>query len=190
MHTVQESELTFVISSDEPQNIFMSQHNCLVDFWFPEPRLLVPCWKYFNRHIFSPPLSTPHLAIAALANQLQERNLCQIPRYGFRPRNKNITIDTCLAMLLCTSKGSPEPDPLQVISNISFIVVVWLSSRKPVELADFVEDRSMTTVFWMGLSTICPNRLPRLAKLPTLAWCVTPYLISGDLATLSVYQYY
>ena len=93
-------------------------------------------------------------------------------------------------MLLCTSKGSPEPDPLQVISNISFIVVVWLSSRKPVELADFVEDRSMTTVFWMGLSTICPNRLPRLAKLPTVAWCVTPYLISGDLATLSVYQYY
>ena len=40
----------------------------------------------------------------------------------------NSTYVICLAMLLCTSSGSPEPDPEQVFSSISLMVVAWLES--------------------------------------------------------------
>ena len=42
------SLFTFVVSSNKSKNIFMTKHNCLVNFGFSEPGFFVSCAEYFH----------------------------------------------------------------------------------------------------------------------------------------------
>lgn len=61
---------TFVVSSNEAQDVLMSEHDCLINLCFTKPRPLVPGGKDLHRHILSSPLSPPHLPISTLPNGL------------------------------------------------------------------------------------------------------------------------
>lgn len=61
---------TFVVGSDEAQNVLVSQHDGLVDVGLAKPRPLVPGGEDLHGHVLPSPLPSPHLAIATLADGL------------------------------------------------------------------------------------------------------------------------
>lgn len=63
-------ELTFIIGSDESEDVVMPQHDCLVNLSFSEPRSLLPRTEDFNRDVFSTPTTTPDLTESTLTDRL------------------------------------------------------------------------------------------------------------------------
>lgn len=70
---VSESD-TFVVSSNEAQDILMPEHDCLIDLCFTKPRPLVPGGEDLYSHVLSSPLSPPHLPESTLPNGLLQDN--------------------------------------------------------------------------------------------------------------------
>ena len=66
---------TFIISCNKAENIFVSQHRCLIDFHFAIPRTFLARMKYLDGDIFFPPRTTPDLAKTALTYELFLANL-------------------------------------------------------------------------------------------------------------------
>lgn len=64
------SSLTFVVRSDEAQDILVSQHYGLIDLGFAEPRALFARGEDLHRHFFTAPLAPPHLAKTSFADAL------------------------------------------------------------------------------------------------------------------------
>lgn len=71
--------ITFVVSSDEAQDVVMSEHDRLIDLCLTEPGSLVSRGEDLHRYILSPPLAPPHLSKAPFANTLLQDNG---PSYG------------------------------------------------------------------------------------------------------------
>lgn len=63
---------TFVVGSDEAQDVLVTQHDCLVDLGLAEPRALLTGREDLDRHLLVSPLPPPHLAEAALPDALLE----------------------------------------------------------------------------------------------------------------------
>lgn len=72
--------VTLVISSDKTQDIFMSQHDCLVDFCFTKPRPFISGGKDLYSNILSAPFSTPDFTKSAFSNDFLKNNSpCNCP---------------------------------------------------------------------------------------------------------------
>lgn len=52
---------TFVVSSNESQDVLMPEHDGLINLCFPEPRPLVPGGEDLHGHVLPSPLPSPHL---------------------------------------------------------------------------------------------------------------------------------
>lgn len=65
---------TFVVSSYEAQDIFMAEHDCLIDFGLAEPGSLLSRWEDLHRHVTTPPTSTPHLSETTFSYDFLEDN--------------------------------------------------------------------------------------------------------------------
>lgn len=61
---------TFVISTNEAQDVLVSEHDSLINLCFPEPGPLVPRGEDLNSNILSSPLAPPHLPKTALPDAL------------------------------------------------------------------------------------------------------------------------
>lgn len=61
---------TFIISSNESQDVLMPKHDSLVNLRLPEPRPLVPGGEDLYRYILSTPLPPPHLTVSPFSNGL------------------------------------------------------------------------------------------------------------------------
>lgn len=61
---------TFVVGSDEAQDVLVSQHDGLIDVGLAKPRPLVPGGEDLDGHVLPPPLPSPHLAEATLPDGL------------------------------------------------------------------------------------------------------------------------
>lgn len=70
---------TLVVSSNESQDVIMSEHDSLINLCFTEPRPLVPGGEYLHRHILSSPLAPPDLTKSSLSNGFLQDNG---PSYG------------------------------------------------------------------------------------------------------------
>lgn len=62
--------LTFVVGSDEAQDVLVSQHDSLVDLGLPEPGALLAGGEDLHGHFLPTPLPPPHLPEAALPDAL------------------------------------------------------------------------------------------------------------------------
>lgn len=65
---------TFVVSSYKTQDVFMAEHDCLIDFCFPEPGSLLPGWEDLHSYVTTPPTSTPHLSKTTFTDDFLEDN--------------------------------------------------------------------------------------------------------------------
>lgn len=65
---------TLVISSNEAQDVLVSQHNRLIDLCLPEPGPLVSRGEDFHSHVLPAPLPTPHFPEAALPYDLLQND--------------------------------------------------------------------------------------------------------------------
>lgn len=65
---------TFVVGSNEAQDVIMSEHDCLINLCFAKPRPLIPGGEDLHRHVLSSPLSPPHLPESTLTNGLLQDN--------------------------------------------------------------------------------------------------------------------
>lgn len=65
---------TFVISSNKAQDVFVPEHDSLIDLSFTEPRALVPGREDLNCHVLAPPLAAPHLAVSTFSDGLLQDN--------------------------------------------------------------------------------------------------------------------
>lgn len=65
---------TFVVSSYKTQDVFMAEHDCLIDFCFPEPGSLLPGREDLHSYITTPPTSTPHLSKTTFTDNFLEDN--------------------------------------------------------------------------------------------------------------------
>lgn len=66
---------TFIISSDESENVIMPQHDRLIDFRFSEPRTFLSAAENFNSHVLPSPSSFPNLPESALSDCFYQLNL-------------------------------------------------------------------------------------------------------------------
>ena len=64
------SYFTFVVCSNEAQDVLVPQHNGLVDFCFPEPGAFLTGREDLHSHVTSAPSAAPHLPKAAFPNDL------------------------------------------------------------------------------------------------------------------------
>lgn len=64
--------LTFVVGSNEAQNVLVSQHHRLVDLSLAEPGALLAGGEDLHGHFLPAPLAPPHLAETALSDALLE----------------------------------------------------------------------------------------------------------------------
>lgn len=69
------SEVTFVVSGNESQNVFMPQHHRLVNFGLTEPRALFARAENLYGHILTPPSASPNLAEPSLAYDVNKLDL-------------------------------------------------------------------------------------------------------------------
>ena len=53
---------TFVVGSNEPKDVVVSEHDRLVDLAFPDPRVLVPAVEDLDGDVFTAPMAEPDLA--------------------------------------------------------------------------------------------------------------------------------
>lgn len=67
-------ENTFVVSSNETKDVFMSQHNCLINFCLTKPRSFISGGEYFHSHIFPTPSSMPDLTKSTFSYYLLKYN--------------------------------------------------------------------------------------------------------------------
>ena len=63
-------DVIFVVCCDEPEDVLMSEHHCLINLRFPEPAFLISAREYFDCDTFSSPRPSPHLSIPPLAHTL------------------------------------------------------------------------------------------------------------------------
>lgn len=76
---------TLVISGDKAQDVFVPQHNRLINFCLPKPGPLVSGGEDFHSYIFSAPFSTPDFAKSAFPYDfLQDDSPCDRPLYEQR----------------------------------------------------------------------------------------------------------
>ncbi len=61
---------TFVVSGYEAQDVFMAEHDGLIDFSLTEPGALLSGRENLHRYVTAPPTSSPHLAETPLTNNL------------------------------------------------------------------------------------------------------------------------
>lgn len=61
---------TFVVSSNEAQDVFVSEHDGLVNLCLAEPRPLVPGGEDLHRHVLPSPPPPPHLPKPTLPDAL------------------------------------------------------------------------------------------------------------------------
>lgn len=64
--------LTFVISSDEAQNVLMSQHDSLVDLSLTEPGALLAGREDLHSHLLTTPFTPPYLPKTPFPNAFLE----------------------------------------------------------------------------------------------------------------------
>lgn len=64
--------LTFVVSSDEAQNVLVSQHHSLVDLSLAEPGALLTGGEDLHSHLLPTPLTPPHFPETPLSDALLE----------------------------------------------------------------------------------------------------------------------
>lgn len=64
--------LTFVVSSNEAQDILMSQHHSLVDLSLTEPGALLSGRENLDSHLLAAPFAAPHLTKTPLPNAFLE----------------------------------------------------------------------------------------------------------------------
>lgn len=64
--------LTFVVSSDEAQDILVSQHHRLVDLRLAEPGALLSRRENLDSHLLAAPFTAPHLTKAPLPDAFLE----------------------------------------------------------------------------------------------------------------------
>lgn len=69
-----EAVLTFVICSNESQDVLVPQHHGLVDLCLPEPGTLLTRREDLHSHVTSAPPAPPHLPKAAFADDLLKDN--------------------------------------------------------------------------------------------------------------------
>lgn len=68
------NQLTFIICCNEAQDVFVAQHDCLVDLGLSEPRALLSGGEDLHSHVSSSPLPSPHLAETPLSNDLLQHD--------------------------------------------------------------------------------------------------------------------
>lgn len=68
---------TFVIGSDETQDVVMPQHHRLIDLGFPEPGPLLPRAENLHGNVLAAPTAAPNLAEATFSDRLYELNLAR-----------------------------------------------------------------------------------------------------------------
>ena len=68
-------DYTFVVGSDKIQNVFVSQHDRLVDFRLAETGAFFAGREDFDGHVLAAPASSPDLAESTLADHLQKLHL-------------------------------------------------------------------------------------------------------------------
>jgi len=68
---------TFVIGSDETQDIVMPQHHRLINFGFPEPGSLFPRAEDLHGNVLAAPATAPNLAEATFSDRLHELDLAR-----------------------------------------------------------------------------------------------------------------
>ncbi len=64
--------LTFIVSSDEAQNVLVSQHHSLVDLSLAEPGALLTGGEDLHGHLLTTPFTPPHLPKTPLPDALLE----------------------------------------------------------------------------------------------------------------------
>ena len=74
--------LTFVVGSYKAEDVFIPQHNGLVDLHFSEPRTFVARWKNFDGHGLSSPAALPYLAEPSFANAFYQLYLSCLYFFG------------------------------------------------------------------------------------------------------------
>lgn len=80
-----DSQHTLVISSNKAQDVFVSQHNRLVNFCLPKPGPFVSGGEDFHSYIFPAPFSTPDFTKSAFSyNFLQDNSPCDCSLYEQR----------------------------------------------------------------------------------------------------------
>lgn len=81
----QDSHRTLVVGSNKAQDVFVSQHNRLIDFCLPKPGSLVSGGEDFHSHIFPAPFSTPDFAKSAFSYDFLKDNCpcnCSLYKQG------------------------------------------------------------------------------------------------------------
>lgn len=66
--------LTFIVSCNESQDVFVSQHDCLVDLCFSEPGAFLSGWEDLHGHISSSPLPPPHFTKPTFTDDLLQHD--------------------------------------------------------------------------------------------------------------------
>jgi len=65
---------TFVVSSYKAQDVFMAEHDGLIDLSLTEPGALLSGWEDLHGHVTTPPTASPHLPETPFADDLLEDN--------------------------------------------------------------------------------------------------------------------
>ena len=80
-----DSQHTLVIGSDKAQDVFVSQHNRLINFCLPKPGPFISGGEDFHSYIFPTPFSTPDFAKSAFSyNFLKDNSPCNCSLYEQR----------------------------------------------------------------------------------------------------------
>lgn len=66
---------TFIIGSNESEDIVVPEHHRLVNFGLPEPRPFFARAEDFHSNILTPPTTTPHLTEPTFSDRLHQLNL-------------------------------------------------------------------------------------------------------------------
>lgn len=124
---------TFVISSNEAQDVLMSQHDCLVNLCLTKPRPLISGGENLHRHVLSSPLPPPHLPESTLPNGLlqddgpsyspldQQGQTCVTQNNDSHQQDHELICIFVTIKLKLTQKESnilllPEPEPEVLMS--------------------------------------------------------------------------
>lgn len=65
---------TFVVSGDESQDVFVAEHDRLIDLCFPKPGPLLSGGEDLHRYVSAPPASSPHLSETTFTDDFLEDN--------------------------------------------------------------------------------------------------------------------
>lgn len=113
---------TFVVSGDESQDVFVAEHDRLIDLRFPEPGPLLSGGEDLHRYVSAPPASSPHLSETTFTDDFLEDNrpghssLDKQRQACTHTQNKcgyinRINAPSFLPFHFLSGVHSPEPEP-------------------------------------------------------------------------------